>query len=87
MGLEINEKQVGLSEELKKISGLTTMERLKASTQIARDSATLNEFTRKLSLLGVTRALTLFLIQVYFESHKPFKLLLELCFLAVQEST
>ncbi|KAK9219070.1 hypothetical protein WN943_007709 [Citrus x changshan-huyou] len=45
MGLEINEKQVGLSEQLKKISGLTTVERLKASTQIARDSATLNVFT------------------------------------------
>ncbi|KAH9689147.1 Myb DNA-bind 3 domain-containing protein [Citrus sinensis] len=36
---------IGLSEELKKISGLTTMEQLKASTQIARDSATLNVFT------------------------------------------
>lgn len=45
MGLEINEKKVGLNEELKKISGLTTVERLKASTQIAHDSATLNVFT------------------------------------------
>ncbi|KAK9183283.1 hypothetical protein WN944_026434 [Citrus x changshan-huyou] len=44
MGQEINDKQVGLSEELKKISGLTTVERLKATTQIACDSAALNVF-------------------------------------------
>ena len=44
MGQEINEKQVGLSEEFKKINNLTTVERLKATTQIARDSAVLNVF-------------------------------------------
>ncbi|KAK9175170.1 hypothetical protein WN944_027176 [Citrus x changshan-huyou] len=32
MGQEINDKQLGSSEELKKISGLTTIERLRATT-------------------------------------------------------
>ena len=44
MGQEINDKQVGLSEELKKISGLTMVERLRATAQIACDIATLNVF-------------------------------------------
>ena len=44
MGQEINDKQVGLSEEMKKISGLTMVKRVKATTQIARDCAALNVF-------------------------------------------
>ena len=44
IGQEINDKQVGLSEELKKISGLTMIERLRPTTQIDCDTATLNVF-------------------------------------------
>lgn len=44
IGQEINDKQVGLSDELKKITSLTTVERLKATTLIARDTAALNVF-------------------------------------------
>lgn len=44
MGQEINDKQVVLNEEWQKIGGLTTIERLRATTQIARDSVTLNVF-------------------------------------------
>lgn len=39
MGQEINDKQVRLSKELKKISGLTTIKRFRAITQIVRNSA------------------------------------------------
>lgn len=38
MGQEVNDKQIGLSEELKKINGLTTVEWVRATTQIGRDS-------------------------------------------------
>ncbi|KAL9411883.1 hypothetical protein AB3S75_045478 [Citrus x aurantiifolia] len=44
IGQEINDKQVGLNGELKKITSLTTVERLKATTLIARDNAALNVF-------------------------------------------
>ena len=44
IGQENNEKQVGLSEHLKKINSFTTIERFKATTQIARDCAALNVF-------------------------------------------
>ncbi|KAK9181389.1 hypothetical protein WN944_024526 [Citrus x changshan-huyou] len=44
IGQEINDKQVGLNGELKKITSLTTVERLKATTLIARDNAALNGF-------------------------------------------
>lgn len=38
MGQEINDKQVGLSHELKEINGFITVERLRVTTKIARDS-------------------------------------------------
>ncbi|KDO57232.1 hypothetical protein CISIN_1g022123mg [Citrus sinensis] len=44
IGQEINDKQVGLNGELKKITSLTTVERLKATRLIARDNAALNVF-------------------------------------------
>ena len=44
IGQEINDKQVGLNGELKKIRSLTTVERLKATTLIARDNTALNVF-------------------------------------------
>ena len=44
MGQEINDKQVGLSDELKKINGLTIVEWLRATTKIALGSATLKIF-------------------------------------------
>ena len=44
MGQKISDKQVRLSKELKKISGLTTIKWLRATTQITRDGATLNVF-------------------------------------------
>lgn len=44
MEQEINDKQVELSEELKKISVLTTVERRRATTHIGRDSVALNIF-------------------------------------------
>ncbi|KAK9208994.1 hypothetical protein WN944_001355 [Citrus x changshan-huyou] len=44
LGQEINDKQVGLSDELKKIGSLTMVERLRATTLISRDNAALNVF-------------------------------------------
>lgn len=44
IGQEINEKQVGLNNELKKIGTLTMVKGLRATTLIARDNAALNVF-------------------------------------------
>ena len=44
LGQEINDKQVGLSDELNKIASLTMVERLRATTLISRNNAVLNVF-------------------------------------------